>query len=85
MMLYAKVESLAACRMSEQPITDVLDIDLAGIKKEHSEITLIREAIRKGWAKGEAEIRAALYRKAKSGDACAYHELQKREKQQGGD
>lgn len=75
MIPFAKVELLAACRMSEQQIADVLDIDLPSIKKEFGEISRFREAIRKGRAKGEAEIRTVLYRKAKSGDVRAYHEL----------
>ncbi|HDR2520051.1 TPA: hypothetical protein QCI08_004205 [Enterobacter ludwigii] len=85
MIPYAEVESLAACRMSEQQIADVLDINLPELKKQRSEISRFREAMRKGRAKGEAQIRAALYRKAKSGDARAYHELLRREKEQGGD
>lgn len=75
MVPYAKVESLATCRMSEQQISDVLDIDLSELKKDHRQISKFREAIRKGRAKGEAEVRAVLYLKAKSGGTRAYHEL----------
>ncbi|CAI1526015.1 Uncharacterised protein [Serratia quinivorans] len=82
MIPYRKVESLAACRMNEQQIADVLDIDLVVLKKEPGAIAAFREAIRKGRAKGEAEIRTVLYRKAKSGDPRAFQELLRRERQQ---
>lgn len=85
MLPYSKIESLAACRMSEQQIADVLDIDLAALKKQLEKIAAFREAVRKGRAKGEAEIRTALYRKAKAGDAQAFRELLRREKQQDSD
>ncbi|EPR2495293.1 MULTISPECIES: hypothetical protein [Serratia] len=85
MIPYRKVESLAACRMTEQQIADVLDIDLGELKREPGEIAAFREAIRKGRAKGEAEIRTALYRKAKGGDPRAFQELLRREKQQDSD
>lgn len=85
MIPYAEVESLAACRMNEQQIADVLDINLQELKKQHSEISRFREAISKGRAKGEAQIRVALYRKAKNGDSCAYRELVRKEKKQGGE
>ena len=85
MLPYPKVESLAACRMTEQQIADVLDIDLIDLKKDQLAIAKFRKAIRKGRAKGEAEIRTALYRKAKTGDARAFRELLRREKQQDSD
>ncbi|ADP12349.1 hypothetical protein EJP617_26680 [Erwinia sp. Ejp617] len=85
MIPYRKVELLAACRMTEQQIADVLDIDLGELKREPAAIAALREAIRKGRAKGEAEIRTALYRKAKSGDPRAFQELLRREKQQDSD
>ena len=85
MLPYPKIESLAACRMTEQQIADVLDIDLHVLKKDQTDIAKFREAIRKGRAKGEAEIRTALYRKAKAGDARAFRELLRREKQQDND
>ncbi|EEP89169.1 hypothetical protein ACRJ4Z_004172 [Yersinia enterocolitica] len=73
-----KVEALAARRMTEQQIADVLDIDLQQIDRE--QLRLFRESIRKGRAKGEAELRDALYKQAKAGDRSAYIELMKREK-----
>ncbi|EPA3167156.1 hypothetical protein ACQ26G_004341, partial [Yersinia enterocolitica] len=65
-----KVEALAARRMTEQQIADVLDIDLQQIDRE--QLRLFRESIRKGRAKGEAELRDALYKQAKAGDRSAY-------------
>ncbi|HBM3281997.1 TPA: hypothetical protein ACK2W8_004718 [Klebsiella oxytoca] len=85
MIPFGKVESLAACRMSEQQIADVLDIELSELKKDHQSISSFRAAIRKGRAKGEAEIRLVLYRKAKGGDVNAYRELLRREKRQDSD
>ncbi|MEY8709507.1 hypothetical protein [Mangrovibacter phragmitis] len=71
--------------MTEQQIADVLDIELNELKKNQSVIAAYRAAIRKGRAKGEAEIRLVLYRRAKEGDTGAYRELLRREKKQGGD
>lgn len=73
-----KVEALAARRMTEQQIADVLDIDLQNMARE--QLRLFRESIRKGRAKGEAELRDALYKQAKAGDRSAYIELMKRER-----
>jgi hypothetical protein len=72
------VESLAACQMSEQQIADVLDIDLSELKQDMATMRAFREAIRKGKAKGEAEIRSALYQRARKGDAHAYELLRRR-------
>lgn len=85
MLPYRQIESLAACRMNEQQIADVLDIDLPALKTDQAAIAKFREAIRKGRAKGEAEIMTTLYRKAKAGDALAFRELLRREKQQDSD
>lgn len=83
MIPFAKVEALAACQMTEQQIADVLDIELSELKKDPAVISGFRAAIRKGKAKGEAEIRTALYRKAKGGDIRALNELLKRGKNTG--
>lgn len=85
MIPFRKVESLAACQMSEQQIADVLDIDLSELKKDMDTIKAFREAIRKGRAKGEAELRGALYKRARNGDIQAYSKLLRREKQQDSD
>ncbi|ALL40277.2 TPA: hypothetical protein ACQVMA_003403 [Serratia marcescens] len=81
----ANIEALAARRLSEQQIADVLDISLDELKKDREQLSLFRVAIRKGRAKGEAELRGALYRRAKNGDIQAYSELLRREKQQDSD
>ncbi|MEL5662895.1 hypothetical protein PTT73_15295 [Serratia ureilytica] len=81
----ANIEALAARRLSEQQIADVLDISLDELKKDRGQLSLFRFAIRKGRAKGEAELRGALYRRAKNGDIQAYSELLRREKQQDSD
>ncbi|MBQ0956468.1 MULTISPECIES: hypothetical protein [Enterobacterales] len=80
-----KIEALAARRLNEQQIADVLDISLDELKKDRGQISLFREAIRKGRAKGEAELRGALYKRARNGDIQAYSELLRREKQQDSD
>lgn len=83
MIPFRKVESLAACQMSEQQIADVLDIDLSELKKDMDTIKAFREAIRKGRAKGEAEIRSALYQRARKGDIHAYEHLRRRSEKNG--
>ncbi|EEV4189255.1 TPA: hypothetical protein PN979_003158 [Escherichia coli] len=83
MIPLGKVESLAACRMSEQQIADALDINLTELKRDPEMLTQYRETIRKGRAKGEAELRAVLYKRAKNGDRSAYVELMRREKESG--
>ncbi|HCQ6671663.1 TPA: hypothetical protein OL609_004225 [Klebsiella oxytoca] len=80
-----KVQVLAARRLTEQQIADVLEIDLQELKQNRDELSSFRKEIRIGRAKSEAELRGALYKKAKSGDAGAYHELLRREKQLDGD
>lgn len=75
MFVREKVEALAARRLTEQQIADVLDIDMDELRKDRDKLSLFREAIRTGRAKGEAELRGALYKRAKNGDVCAYNEL----------
>lgn len=72
---YSKVQLWAARRLSEQQIADVMDIGLPELKKDRDKMHLFREAMRIGRAKGEAELRGALYQRAKKGDASAYNEL----------
>lgn len=67
MIPYSKVESLAACRMTAQQIADVLDVDLNRLKENREAMTDFYAAIRKGRAKGEAELRAALFKLARKG------------------
>lgn len=78
----AKVEALAACRMTAQQIADALDIDFASLKQDKDQIQEYYASIRKGRAKGEAELRTALYKLAREGDAFALRELLKVEKNQ---
>lgn len=80
-----QVQVLAARRLTEQQIADVLNIDLQELKKDRGVISKFRDEIRKGKAKGEAELRGVLYRRAKGGDTGAYQELLRREKQQDSD
>lgn len=76
-----KIQVLAARRLSEQQIADVLDIELNELRDDMALMRRFREAVRKGRAKGEAELRGVLYRRAKNGDTAAYSELVRREKQ----
>ncbi|UAN55355.1 hypothetical protein [Serratia sp. JSRIV004] len=71
MILYDKVEALAARRLTEQQIADVMDIDLVELKKDRKLIARFREAIRKGSSKGAADLHNAIYRKARNGDSSA--------------
>ena len=70
-----QVQSLAARKLTEQQIADVLDIDMEGLRQDREKLALFREAIRIGNAKGEAELRGALYKRARNGDVYAYNEL----------
>lgn len=83
MISFRKVESLAACQMTEQQIADVLDLDLSDLKTDMEAMREFREAIRKGRAKGEAEIRTALYQRARKGDIRAYELLRRRSDKNG--
>ncbi|EKP2618818.1 hypothetical protein P3H38_001090 [Escherichia coli] len=82
MIPYSKVESLAACRMTAQQIADVLDVDLNRLKENREAMTNFYASIRKGGAKGEAELRAALFKLARKGDAFALRELLRVDKNQ---
>lgn len=79
------IEVLAACRLTEQQIADVLDINLGDLKLDRKKLAWFREAIRIGRAKGEAELRGVLYRRAKGGNIGAISELLRREKEQDSD
>ncbi|EHK6360722.1 hypothetical protein ASB89_003278 [Escherichia coli] len=82
MIPYSKVESLAACRMTVQQIADVLDVDLNRLKENREAMTNFYASIRKGRAKGEAELRAALFKLARKEDAFALRELLRVDKNQ---
>ena len=61
--------------MTAQQIADVLDVDLNRLKEN-------REAMTDFYAKGEAELRAALFKLARKGDAFALRELLRVDKNQ---
>ncbi|MCV8803545.1 hypothetical protein ODT95_01880 [Escherichia coli] len=50
--------------MTAQQIADVLDVDLNRLKENREAMTDFYASIRKGRAKGEAELRAALFKLA---------------------
>lgn len=68
--------------MTAQQIADVLDVDLNRLKENREAMTDFYAAIRKGRAKGEAELRAALFKLARKGDAFALRELLRVDKNQ---
>ncbi|HHX9802607.1 TPA: hypothetical protein ACVTEY_000172 [Salmonella enterica subsp. enterica] len=74
-----KIQAYAARRLNEQQIADVLDIQLNDIKSNPESYAAYCTAIRVGRAKGEAELRAGLYNRAKEGDVKAYLFLMRRE------
>ena len=78
----SRIEALAATRMNAQQIADALDIDFAAIKHDQHKLAEFYASMRKGRAKGEAELRTALYKLAREGDAFALRELLKVEKNQ---
>ncbi|QIP58178.1 hypothetical protein HBA19_15010 [Hafnia alvei] len=69
--------------MSAQQIADALDMDLDALKKDREQISKFYASVRKGRAKGEAELRAALFKLARKGDVFAMRELLKVDKDQG--
>ncbi|MGV6480751.1 hypothetical protein [Pantoea sp.] len=75
MLPLPQIESLAAFRMNEQQIADVLNIDLVELKQNRELMGSFRDAMRKGRAKGEVELRRALFERARKGDAHAHNEL----------
>ncbi|EKT1335045.1 hypothetical protein ABWR82_004312 [Salmonella enterica subsp. enterica] len=79
MLPIEKIQAYAARRLTEQQIADVLDIDLQAVKSRAENYTAYCEAIRIGRAKGEAELRGGLYKRAKEGDVKAYLFLMRRE------
>ena len=74
-----QVQTLAARRLTEQQIADVLGIPLQEIKDSPDIYSQYREAIRVGRSKGEAELRDGLYRRAKNGEVKAFLFLMRRE------
>lgn len=81
----ARAEVLSACRMSIQQIADVLDIDLKALRQDREQFNEFCAVLRKGRAKGDAELRTVLYKLAREGDAFALRELLRAEKSQDDD
>lgn len=73
-----QVQALAARRLTEQQIADVLEFDLQELKKDRQLLAKFRESIRKGVSKGEAELKAVLYKRAKEGSSFAYESLKRK-------
>ncbi|HCD7552989.1 TPA: hypothetical protein ND482_003320 [Citrobacter farmeri] len=76
---FDKVQAYAARRLTEQQIADVLDLQLQDVKGDPDLYAQYREAIRIGRAKGEAELRDGLYKRAKNGEVKAFLFLMRRE------
>lgn len=74
-----RVQAYAARRLTEQQIADVLDLSLQEIKSDAELYASYKEAIRVGRAKGEAELRDGLYKRAKNGEVKAFLFLMRRE------
>ncbi|MFT2788866.1 hypothetical protein ACMV5I_02190 [Serratia sp. T13T92] len=68
---YSKVEGWAARKLTEQQIADVLGFDLGQLKVDRESLGKFREAIRRGSAKGAADLHNAIYQKARTGDTGA--------------
>ncbi|CAI0775669.1 Uncharacterised protein [Serratia entomophila] len=66
-----KIEALAGRGLTEQQIADALGIDIEKIRRDKTEISAYRSAIRRGKAKGIADLSNALFIKAKKGDTRA--------------
>ncbi|CAI1513329.1 Uncharacterised protein [Serratia quinivorans] len=66
-----KIEALAGRGLTEQQIADALEIDIEKMRRDKTEISFYRSAIRRGKAKGIADLSNALFIKAKKGDTRA--------------
>ncbi|WP_407437414.1 hypothetical protein [Lelliottia sp.] len=74
-----QIQAYAARRLTEQQVADVLNLRLPDIKSDPDIYAQYREAIRIGRAKGEAELRDGLYKRAKNGEVKAFLFLMRRE------
>lgn len=74
-----QIQAYAARRLTEQQIADVLNLRLQDVKSDPDVYAQYREAIRIGRAKGEAELRDGLYKRAKNGEVKAFLFLMRRE------
>lgn len=66
-----KVEALAAQGLTEEQIAHAMGISQDTLARRKAEYADFREAIKKGKAKGIAQISNALFIKAKNGDTTA--------------
>lgn len=66
-----KVESLAARGMTQQQIADCLDIHIATLMDKKKEYVELNEAIKRGKAKGIANVTAALLKNIQKGNATS--------------
>lgn len=71
----AKAEALAAMQMKSQQIACAMDIDLNKLREDKKQYDTFMAAVNKGRAKGEAEIRSLLFKRAREGDSVAIREL----------
>ncbi|EBW6363812.1 hypothetical protein DPU24_24000 [Salmonella enterica subsp. enterica serovar Oranienburg] len=61
--------------MKTEKIASVIDIDLNALRGDEEQYNAFMTAVRKGRAKGEAEIRSQLFKRAREGDCVAIREL----------
>ncbi|HCR2977776.1 TPA: hypothetical protein ON189_002918 [Serratia marcescens] len=66
-----KIEALAGRGLTEQQIADALGIDIEKLRGDKTELSAYRLAIRRGKAKGIADLSNVLFNKAKKGDTRA--------------
>ncbi len=71
----AKAESLAVMQMRTEQIACAMDIDLNALRGDEERYNTFMKAVRRGRAKGEADIRIMLFKRAKEGDSAAIREL----------
>ncbi|EAA2595846.1 hypothetical protein B5864_17965 [Salmonella enterica] len=61
--------------MKSQQIACAMDIDLNKLREDKEQYDTFTAAVSKGRAKGEAEIRSLLFKRAREGDSVAIREL----------
>lgn len=70
-----KAEALGALQMGTRQIAVALNIDLDSLQANEELFAPFMDAVRKGRAKGEVEIRSLLFKRAREGDSVAIREL----------
>lgn len=71
----AKAEALAVMQMRTDQIACAMDIDLNALRGDEERYNAFMTAVYRGRAKGEAEIRSQLFKRAREGDCVAIREL----------